>query len=64
MLAETGKQDFQDLISKLEDAAQYMDHVFQSIEAEADGLYLDLPKGLPESHWWFCLTGSSNTPVC
>ena len=64
MLSERGKQDFQNLISTLEDAAEWMDHLFRSIEAEAEGLSLHIPRGLPASHWWFSLTGCSNTPVC
>ena len=64
MLAECGRQDFEALVAVLEHEARWMDHLFRSIEAEADGLSLHVPRGVPVSHWWFRLTGCSNTPVC
>ncbi len=64
MLAECEGEDLKVVLARLDHEARFMDHLFRSIEAETSGLALHVPRGLPASHWWFHLTGCSNTPVC
>jgi len=41
-----------------------LDSTLRSVEEEASGLAVHVPKGIPVSHWWFRLSGCSSTTVC
>jgi len=52
------------LLTNLEREIAALDDTLRSVEDEASGLAVPVPKGIPASHWWFRLTGCSTTTVC
>ena len=56
--------EFTDFSARLTYALKYLDSTFHSIDAEAQGLQMPIPKGLPKSHWWYFLRSSFNRRVC
>lgn len=56
--------DWNNFQPQLKDALNHLDATFQSIDAEAQGLQMPIPKGLPKSHWWYFLKGSLNRRTC
>jgi hypothetical protein len=52
------------LFMNLQREIRSLDDTLRSVEAEAEGLWVPVPKGIPSSHWWFRLTGCSSTTVC